>query len=323
LEVTRRRNITLIRHAQDNGLPIPILKASNPLPNRRLVVIASSSSTHEYGITFDSIVPASPTSSSPTQVEKDTIEVLKPGSRGSTITTKSNTSVITLKEEKKKFRLNIFKNVFGKSNKSKKSKTPSSSSSSSAITVVTENLPVPKPISQSDSTTQPPRIQTPHQRKPEAFQFSMQPVNARLDYNKGVKQRPTPSHKTIEKYINSGPVPLPRHARELIRSLPTPEFAIEASDHSNWRYAGRALAEWDLIVKQCDTYVDSILRRKESIPEEVDEENCQDGSMPFGSSSASSASFNYSSRLIDNLHIPRMTVELPKFYFTGKSNRDI
>src|SRR5277367_5759449 len=81
LEVAQRRNTMLIRHAQDNGLPIPILKASNPLPNRRLVVIAASPSTHEYGITFDSIVPASPTSMTPTQIEKETIEVPKPGSR--------------------------------------------------------------------------------------------------------------------------------------------------------------------------------------------------------------------------------------------------
>ena len=305
----------LIRHALDNGLPIPILKASNPLPNRRLMVIASNPSKHEYGITFDSIVPASPTSES--RIEQDKIEIPKPESRGSTITAKSDATVVTLKEGKKGgFKLNIFKGIFGKS-KSKKSVPPAPS-----VTVSpSENVPVPTPISRSDSS---PRIHrpTPRRRKPEAFQFSMEPVLSRLDSNKGMKERPTPSFKTIEKYINPGPVPLPRHARDLIHSLPSTEFTLEPSDHSKWRYAGRALAEWDAIVKQCDTYVESILRRRESIPEEVDEDS-QDGPMFIAGSSAtsfipSSPTVSTQRLVLENLHIPRMTVELPKFYFTGK-----
>ena len=316
----------LIRHAQDNGLPIPILKASNPLPNRRLVVIPSSPSMHEYGITFDSIVPASPTSAP--HVEQDKIETPKPGSRGSTITAKSEATIMTLKEEKKGgFKLNIFKAVFTRS-KSKKTGPPAPSLTASP----SESVPVPTPISRSDSS---PRIRrpTPRQRKPEAFQFSMESVVSRLDSNKGVKERPTPSIKTIEKYINPGPVPLPRHARDLIRSLPSTEFTLEPSDHSKWRYAGRALAEWDVIVKQCDTYVESILRRRESIPEEVNEEEeeglgQQDRPRCFGGSSAassipSSPTVATSRLVMENLHIPRMTVELPKFYFTGKSTRDV
>jgi hypothetical protein len=307
----------LIRHAQDNGLPIPILKASNPLPNRRLVIIASSLSTLEYGITFDSIVPASPTSVSP--IEQDKIETPKPGSRGSTITAESEATVVTLKEEKGRFKLNIFKDVFGKS---KKSEPPAH------VTVSpSESVPVPTPISRFHSS---PRIHrpTPRQRKPEAFQFSMEPVLSRLDSSKGMKERLTPSIETIEKYINPGPVPLPRHARDLIRSLPSTEFTLEPSDHSKWRYAGRALTEWDVIVKQCDTYIESILRRRESIPEEVNEEDSQDGPMFLGGSSTtsfipSSPTITTPRLVIENLHIPRMTVELPKFYFTGKSTRDV
>ena len=314
----------LIRHAQDNGLPIPILKASNPLPSRRLVVIASSPSTHEYGITFDSMVPASPTSVS--HIQQDKIETPKPESRGSTITAQSEATVVTLKEKKGGFKFNIFKSIFGKS-KSKKSLPPAPS-----VTVSpSENVPASAPISRSDSSPQIHRP-TPRQRKPETFQFSMEPVISRLDSNKGMKERPTPSIKTIEKYINPGPVSLPRHARDLIRSLPSTEFTLEPSDHSKWRYAGRALAEWDVIVKQCDTYVDSTLRRRESIPEEVIEEDDQDRPLFFGASSAtlsmpssirSHPTVTTSDLVIENLHIPRMTVELPKFYFTGKSTRDV
>ena len=321
LEVAQQRNIMLIRHSQANGLPIPILKASNPLPNRRLVVIASSPSTHEYGITFDSIVPASPTSA--TQIEKDVIQVPKPGSRGSTVTVKSDASVVTVKEEKKGFRFSIFKGVFGKSKKTKKSASPAPSPSPNAITIATENVPIPTPISRADSIIRVPRIQIPHQQKPDVFQFSMQPVNSRLDCYKGIKERPTPSNKTIAKYINPGPIPLPRHARDLIRSHPTTEISLEPSDHSRWRYAGRALAEWGIIVKQCDTYVDSMLRRREIIPEEINEEDCPIFLGSSGGSTPSSPIVKPSHLTIDKLHIPRMTVELPKFYFTGKSNRDI
>jgi hypothetical protein len=325
LEIAQQRNIMLIRHAQDNGLPIPILKASTPLPNRRLVVIASSPSTHEYGITFDSMVPASPTSAS--HIQQDKIEATKPQSRGSTLTANSEATVVTLKEEKKGgFKLNIFKSIFGKS-KSKKLVPPAP-----VVTVSpSENVPAPTPISRSDSSPQIHRP-TPRQRKPEAFQFSMEPVISRLDSNKGMKERPTASVKTIEKYINPGPVSLPRHARDLIRSLPSTEFTLKPSDHPKWRYAGRALAEWDVIVKQCDTYIDSILRRRESIPEEVIEEDGQDRPIFFGGSSATSSipssipshpTVATSHLVIENLHIPRMTVELPKFYFTGKSTRDV
>jgi hypothetical protein len=322
LEVAQERNIMLIRHAQENGLPIPALKASNPLPNRRLAVVASNPSTHEYGITFDSIVPASPNSA--TQIEKDVIEAPKPGSRGSIVTAKSDASIVTVKEEKKGFRLNIFKGVFGKSSKSKKTKSTARPPSPGTIKMVTESVPVPTPITRSNSTTRPARIQTPRQRKPETFQFSMQPVNSRIDSTKGIKERPTPSNKTIEKYINPGPIPLPRYARDLIRSHPTAEFSLEISDDSKWRYAGRALAEWDIIVKQCDTYVDSVLRRREIIPEEInEEEDCgQDGRIFRGPSSvgstSSSPTFTSPHLVVDNLQIPRMTVELPKFYFTGK-----
>ena len=322
MEIAQRRNIMLIRHAQDNGLPIPILKASNPLPNRRLVIIALSPSTHKYGITFDSIVPTIPTSIS--HIEQDNIEKPKPGSRGSTITAKSEATVVTLKEEKKgRFKLNILKDVFGKS-KSKKAEPPAPS-----VTVSpSDSVSGPTPISRSDSS---PRIHrpTPHQRKPEAFQFSMEPVLSRLDSSKAMKERPTPSIKTIEKYINPGSVPLPRHARDLIRSLPSTEFTLEPSDHSKWRYAGRALAEWDVIVKQCDTYIESIHSRRESIPEEVNvEEDGQDGPMFLGGSSTtssipSSPTVTTPRLVIENRHIPRMTIELPKFYFTGKSTRDV
>jgi hypothetical protein len=318
LEIAQLRNITLIRHAQANGLPIPILKASNPLPNRRLVVIASSPSRHEYGITFDSIVPASPTSGS--RIEQDKIETPKPGSRGSTSTANSEATITTLRENKRGgFKLNIFKGIFGRSkSKSKKSEplTPSVTVSPS------EPVTVPTHLSRSNSS---PRIyrSTPRQRKREAFQFSMEPIQSRLDSNKGMKERPIPSIKTIEKYVNPGPVPLPRHARDLICSLPSTEFTLEPSDHSKWRYAGRALAEWDVIVKQCDSYVESILRRRESIPEEVNEEDGQDEPMFLDGSSApssipSSPTVATPHLTIENLHIPRMTVELPKFYFTGK-----
>ena len=218
--------------------------------------------------------------------------------------------------------MNIFKSVFSK-NKSRKSEAPAP-----AVTVSPPvSVPLPTPISRSDSSHiyRP----TPRQREAEAFQFSMEPIPSRLDSNKGIKERPSPSIKTIEKYVNPGPVPLPRHARDLIRFLPSTELILEPSEHSKWRYAGRALAEWDIIVKQCDIYVESILRRRESIPEEVNEEDDgQDGQMFLGGSSSassvpSSPTIATPRLVIDNLHIPRMTVELPKFYFTGKSTRDI
>ena len=330
LEVAQRQNTMLIRYSQTNGLPIPILKASNPLPNRRLVVIAASPSTHEYGITFDSIVPASP--STPTAIETEIIEAPKPVSRGSQTTVSSETSVVTIKEEKKGFRLSIFKGVFSKSPKSKKPDPPSPPPPApSTITISpSEGLPVPTPLSRSDSTASrlPPlqSLSRPRQRKPEAFQFSMQLVQSRLDSNKGVKERPTPSAKLIEKFTNPGPVLLPRYARDLIRSQTTIEPVLEPSSDSKWRYAGRALAEWDIIVKQCDAYVDLILGRRESIPEEIDE---GDDTMYLCGGATSSSSVPSSPNtvsaprvVIENIHIPRMTVELPKFYFTGKSNRE-
>jgi hypothetical protein len=322
LEIAQQQNIMLIRHAQANGLPIPLLKASNPLPNRRLVVIASSPSTHEYGITFDSIVPASPTAAP--HIEKEMIEVPKPESRGSTTTVQSsNASVVTVKEEKKGFRLSIFKGVFSKTSKPKKSEPspPPPGPVSIPITVTrSENVPVPNtsPTSESSRPNRRQTVTTSRPRKPETFQFSMQPVASRLDSNKGIKERPTPSMKTIEKYINPGPIPLPRYAKDLIRSLPATALSLQPSEDSKWRYAGRALAEWDIIVKQCDAYVDSILYRRESIPEEVNE----DESIYMSTSITSSSPLTVSAPIIKNLHIPRMTVELPKFYFTGKSNRD-
>lgn len=296
----------LIRYAQANNLPIPILKASNPLPNRRLVVIATNPSVHEYGITFDSIVPASP--ASPAVVEKDIIDVPKPQSRGSTVATvlSSDASVLSVKEEKKGFRLNIFKGVFGKS-KSKKQDAKQQTLAPPPVigpTKSMENLKTPPiTLTRSESTPHLPRRQTlvRPSRNPDSFQFSMQPLPSRLDSNKGIKERPIPSSKTIEKYIHPSPVPLPRYARDLIRSHPTSDIPIEDSDHSRWRYAGRALAEWDTIVKQCDSYINTLLRRRESIPEEPEEDTV------------------YLRGSIESLHIPRMTVELPKFYFTGKS----
>jgi hypothetical protein len=153
----------------------------------------------------------------------------------------------------------------------------------------------------------------------------MQPVQTRLDSNKGVKERPTPSAKSIEKFTNPAPVLLPRYARDLIRSQPSLDPVLEPSEHSKWRYAGRALAEWDLIVKQCDAYVDSILGRRESIPEEVDEDDetiYLGGTTSCSSVPSSPNTISAPRVVIENLHIPRMTVELPKFYFTGKSNRE-
>ncbi len=293
----------LIRYAQANNLPIPVLKASNPLPNRRLVVIATNPSVHEYGITFDSIVPASP--ASPAMIEKDVIEVPKPQSRGSTVATvlSSDASALSAKEEKKGFRLNIFKGVFGKS-KSKKQDTKQALTPPAVIAPAKsmENLKTP-PITLTRSESTPHLRQTlvRPSRKQDSFQFSMQPLPSRLDSNKGIKERPVPSSKTIEKYVNPSPVPLPRYARDLIRAHPTSDIPLEDSDHSRWRYAGRALAEWDTIVKQCDSYIDTLLRRRESIPEEPEEDSV------------------YLRGSIESLHIPRMTVELPKFYFTGKS----
>jgi len=306
LEIAQKRNVVLIRYAQANNLPLPILKASNPLPNRRLVVIATNPSVHEYGITFDSIVPASP--ASPPIIEKEQIDVPKPQSRGSEVATvlSSDASFISVKEEKKGFRFNIFKGVFGKSSKSKKPEPTPSLAVPAVLTPAKsmENLKTPPiTLTRSESSPHLPRRQTLARppRQPEAFQFSMQPVPSRLDSNKGVKERPVPSFKTIEKYINPSPVPLPRYARDLIRSLPTTNLPVEESDSSRWRYAGRALAEWDAIVKQCDIYIDTLLRRREAIPEEPEEDSV------------------YLKGSIESLHIPRMTVELPKFYFTGKS----
>jgi hypothetical protein len=304
----------LIRYAQTNGLPIPILKASNPLPNRRLVVIPSSPSTHEYGITFDSIVPATPVAAA--QIEKELIEVRPPPSRGSVATIMSSDTSISTKEEKKGFRLNIFKTVFGK-NKSKKQDAPppppSLPQSSS-----TEKLSPPITLTRSDSSAQVRRPINRPRGNQEMFQFSMQPVPCRSDSNKGVKERPTPSYKTIEKYINPTPIALPRFAQDLIRSNPPIESDLEPSDHSRWRYAGRALAEWEIIVKQCDGYIDSIFPRRESIPEETTEED-GDGTIYLKSTNTTTEP---PPPTTSNFHIPRMTVELPKFYFTGRTNRD-
>jgi hypothetical protein len=306
----------LIRYAQTNGLPIPILKASNPLPNRRLVVIPSSPSTHEYGITFDSIVPATPIAAA--QIEKEVIEVRPPPSRGSVATVMSSDTSISTKEEKKGFRLSIFKGVFSK-NKSKK-QAPSPPPPPSLPQPVPTELSPPITLTRSDSSTQVRRPINRPSRNPEMFQFSMQPVPCRSDSNKGVKERPTPSYKTIEKYINPTPMALPRFARDLIRSNPSIENELEPSEHSRWRYAGRALAEWEIIVKQCDAYIDSLSRQRESIPEETTEED-GDGTIYLKSTNTALPNPTPPTTM-NNLHIPRMTVELPKFYFTGRTNRD-
>jgi hypothetical protein len=317
----QQQNIQLIRSAQTNGLPIPSLKASNPLPNRRLVVVATSPSTHEYGITFDSIVPATP--ATPPQVEKDIIQVTPPSRGSSTTIVNSETSIMSVKEEKKGFRLNIFKGVFGKSSKSKKKEaSPEPEPRLSPIPISAPALESSPPVTLQRSVSMSrlshrQSLARPRSRKGETYQFSMQSVPSRLDSNKGVKERPTPSYKTIDKYLNPGPVPLPRSARDIVRHYPTSEINLDdPCDDSKWRYAGRALAEWDIIVKQCDAYVDSMFRRRESIPEE--HEDSATGTIYLGSISTPSFSITAPSPLMENLHIPRMTVELPKFYFTGK-----
>lgn len=306
LETAQRHNAMLIRHAQANGLPFPVLKASNPLPNMRLVVVPISSSTHVYGITFDSMVPASPVE--PTYVENDMMEI-KSVSLRSEMTGIIDIGATTGKEEKKGFRLNIFKGVFGK-NKSRKSE--ASRSPNPPAIINSEVLP---PLICPDSPTNLSRHSTitRRQRKLEIYQFSMEPVPSRLESNKGIKERPTPSHKTIEKFLRPGPVPLPRYARDRIRNHPSREVTVLHSDDPKWRYAGRALAEWELIVKQCDAYVDTIIRQRESIPEETTQDYLDE---------SSSSPVITPPLLIEQLHIPRMTVELPRFYFTGKSSRD-
>ena len=337
LEILQRRNTMLIRRAQKEGLPIPILRASNPLPNRRLVVIPSNPSYHQYGPTFDSIVPASPPN--PSQTEQQVIEVTtpKPGSSGSTAMENSEASISTVKVQRKGFKLNIFKGVFGKGGKKQKSRDPIPSTSSIPITISpSDQCPVLKPPTHNCAIEPPlrlPRFQ-PSRSRSEGFKFSMQPVYTSFDSNKGIKERPTPSARAIEKFINAGPVSLPRYARDLIRSQPPLQFHLEPSENARWRYAGRALAEWELIVKQCDSYVDSILRKRESIPEEEGEEQGEQESLfvgAVGGTPASPASSIPSSptvmscaprHVIENIHIPRMTVEPPKFYFTGKSNRE-
>jgi len=337
LEILQRRNTILIRRAQKEGLPIPILRASNPLPNRRLVVIPSNPSYHEYGLTFDSIVPASP--STPSQIEQQVIEVTNatPGPSGSAATANSGGSISTVKVRKKGFKLNILKGVFGKSGKKQKSPDPTPSTTSIPIAISpSDQRPVPKSPAHNrriEPTPRLPRFQ-PSRSRSESFKFSMQPIYTSFDSNKGIKERPTPSARAIEKFINAGPVSLPRYARDLIRSQSPLQFHIEPSENARWRYAGRALAEWELIVKQCDSYVDSILRKRESIPEEEGEEQGEQESLfvgPIGGTPASPASSIPSSptvmscaprHAIGNMHIPRMTVELPKFYFTGKSNRE-
>lgn len=302
LETAQQQNITLIHHAQNNGLPIPVLKASNPLPNRRLVVIASSPLTHEYGITFDSIVPATP--ASPPTIEKELIEIPQPVSRGSVITASTVPSTIASSKEEKKSLRNFFKNILPKTAKSKRLEaSPTMSPPSKPIPItVTNPEHVPAPPAQSVPLHRGQTIRHgSSSRKPDAFQFSMQPVPSRLDSNKGLKERPTPSSKTIEKYLNPSPVALPRYARDLIRSNPlSPEIIVHTSPpqiDGRWRYAGRALAEWDIIVKQCDSYIDNLY---DCIPEDCES--------PL--------------TIMGKVHIPRMTVELPKFYFTGKSLRD-
>jgi hypothetical protein len=318
LEIVQKQNIALIRSAQENGLPIPTLKASTPLPNRRLVVIPTSPSTHEYGITFDSIVPATP--ATPPQVEKELMTVTPP-SRGSGSTdVESDISASSIKEEKKGFRLNLFKGVFNKNSKPKK-KESSPEPIPSPIPVQEPVLaPSPMTVNRSPSMSRLSHRQSlarPRSRKGETYQFSMQSVPSRLESNKGIKERPTPSAKTIEKYINPSPVPLPRSAWESIRSYPTSEMTLdEPSEDSKWRYAGRALAEWDVIVKQCDDHIESMLRHRESIPEEY--EDSTTGTLYIGGLSNTPSLSITGPSPIENLHVPRMTVELPRFYFTGK-----
>jgi hypothetical protein len=308
--------VVLIQEAQKSGLPYPILRASNPLPNRRLVVIATSPSTHEYGITFDSIVPATPAAAP--QIEQEMIDV-KPESRGSISTIiSSNASIVSIKEEKKGFRLGIFKGVF-KSKKPKKLDAPAPPP--------IETPSVTPSLTRSDSTVKlarRPMTTRPHPRKPESFQFSMESVSSRLENNKGVKERPTPSPKTIEKFSNPGPVILPRFAHELIRTRPVAEHTPPPSSHPRWRYAGRALAEWELIVKQCDMHIDSLFRRREIIPEEITVAE-EDGTVYLGQGTAENNSSNDGLGVplgMEKIMIPRMTVELPRFYFTGKGGRD-
>jgi hypothetical protein len=218
------------------------------------------------------------------------------------VTGQSISTSITTVKEKKGFRLNIFKSIFGKSKKSSPPK-------QEPVT-----LPQPGPpsvpnvtVTKSDSTTaimQPPVSSNPEglqrrptsampQRKSEQFQFSMQPVPSRIEGNKGIKERPTPSAKTIEKFSTPSPVVLPRLAHSLVGFVPSTESTLALSEDSKWRYAGRALAEWELIVKQCDSYVESVAQR--------------DGAPAEGIEGSTA------------IHIPRMTVELPKFYFTGKT----
>jgi hypothetical protein len=230
----------------------------------------------------------------------------------------SNASIVSIKEEKKGFRLSIFKGVF-KSNKSKKSGPPPPPPQ-------IETPPAFPPLTRSESTAKlarRPTITRPHTRKPESFQFSMESVSSRLETNKGVKERPTPSPKTIEKFSNPGPIVLPRFAHDLIRTHPVVEHSTPTSSHPRWRYAGRALAEWELIVKQCDMHINSLFLRRESIPEETTVAE-EDGTVYLGQGApqVEGAMIVEGLLVMDKIMIPRMTVELPRFYFTGKGGRD-
>jgi hypothetical protein len=306
LEQTQQQNIQLIRRCQEKNLPLPSLRAANPLPNRQLVVIKSTPSTHEYGITFDSIVPS--TSSEP-QIEREIIQEALP-SRSSTAQSRA-TSVITItKDEKKGFRLNILK-IF--KSKSKKKAIPALPP------------PPPSPPIEDPSPVPCPSIRTSNrqsfhrpQHTPDSYIFSMQPLPSRLDSSRGVKERLTPNKRILEKFLLPAHVALPRPTRDVLREYRQRSSTEEVLvSETRTRYAGRALAEWEVIVRQCDLFVDAVCRRRESIPEELEEEE-DDGNMYLRSNSRTEGRSPVWTNWCDGIVIPRMTVEVPKFYFTGR-----
>jgi len=73
-------------------------------------------------------------------------------------------------------------------------------------------------------------------------------------------------------------------------------------------------------------HIDSLFRRRESIPEEITVAE-EDGTVYLGQGTAENNLSNDDDGLVvplgmEKIMIPRMTVELPRFYFTGKGGRD-
>lgn len=244
--------IFLAEEADIHQMQPPSSAPCNPAPGRRLLIIrtdaAPMSPSNGSFLSFDGFLPPS----SPSSPEgKDESEVRPRSSRS----TASESSDFGKDEGKDKKRWSLLRSIVGppKSRSKSQSPGPPSRSSSRASIASADTVASAPPKSRDPSPEkQVPKPAITHRAY--CFRFSLEWVAK--DYRPPGNMRLYPPR-----------LPLP--AQQLLFSkvgLPQPAIATEPLGEAacSSRYAGRALAEWALIVNECQNFFER--RKNEGVP---------------------------------------------------------